>query len=83
MAQCSQRPTTTAGAGWSTLADRYGFALLMPEQSGRENKSEPLFQLVPAQLTLSAGGRRGTLNCAKWFEANRAATTTSIVGEFS
>ena len=21
------------GAGWSTLADRYGFALLMPEQS--------------------------------------------------
>jgi len=25
------------GAGWSTLADRYGFALLMPEQSGRNN----------------------------------------------
>ena len=25
------------GAGWSTLADRYGFALLMPEQSRRNN----------------------------------------------
>jgi hypothetical protein len=25
------------GAAWSTLADRYGFALLMPEQSGRNN----------------------------------------------
>ena len=27
------------GAGWSTLADRYGFALLMPEQSRRNNLS--------------------------------------------
>ena len=25
------------GAGWSTLSDRYGFALLMPEQSRRNN----------------------------------------------
>ena len=25
------------GAGWSTLAERYGFALLMPEQSRRNN----------------------------------------------
>jgi poly(hydroxyalkanoate) depolymerase family esterase len=25
------------GAGWSTLADRYGFALLMPEQSRKNN----------------------------------------------
>jgi poly(hydroxyalkanoate) depolymerase family esterase len=25
------------GAGWSTLADQYGFALLMPEQSRRNN----------------------------------------------
>src|SRR5664280_1902872 len=27
------------GAGWSTLADRYGFALLMPEQSRKNNLS--------------------------------------------
>ena len=25
------------GAGWSTLADRYGFALLMPEQQRANN----------------------------------------------
>ncbi len=26
-----------AGAGWSTLAERYGFALLMPEQTTSNN----------------------------------------------
>src|ERR1700716_4516538 len=39
------------GAGWSTLADRYGFALLMPEQSGRNNlnRSFNWFQRNDAQ----------------------------------
>jgi poly(3-hydroxybutyrate) depolymerase len=33
------------GAGWSTLADRYGFALLLPEQQ-RSNNLKRLLQLV-------------------------------------
>ena len=33
------------GAGWSTLAKRYGFALLMPEQQAVQQRQH-LFQLV-------------------------------------
>ena len=36
------------GAGWSTLADRYGFVLLLPGTDARE-QSEDLLQLVPAR----------------------------------
>ena len=39
------RPATIFGAGWSTLAKRYGFALLMPEQQGVEQRQH-LLQLV-------------------------------------
>jgi poly(hydroxyalkanoate) depolymerase family esterase len=35
---CTQNATGyDVGAGWSTLADRYGFALLMPEQKASNN----------------------------------------------
>src|SRR5260221_12078586 len=39
------------GVGWSTLADRYGFALLMPEQSRKNNlnRSFNWFQRNDAQ----------------------------------
>ena len=46
------------GAGWSTLADRYGFALLLPEQQ-RVQQSQALLQLVPARRHRSAtAGKR-------------------------
>ena len=35
------------GAGWSTLAERHGFVLLLPEQTAAE-QSEDLLQLVLA-----------------------------------
>ena len=39
------------GAGWSTLADQYGFALLMPEQSRQNNltRSFNWFELADTQ----------------------------------
>src|ERR1700682_6260362 len=33
------------GAGWSTLADRYGFVLLLPQQTAG-NKPQSLFHLL-------------------------------------
>ena len=61
------------GAGWSTLADRYGFALLLPEQQrannrngclnwfqpehSRRNQGEP-HSLVSFETARSAGSRK-------------------------
>jgi poly(hydroxyalkanoate) depolymerase family esterase len=63
------------GAGWSTLADRYGFALLMPEQSRRNNlnRSFNWFQRNDTQR----GARH--IRLRKW-SSKWCATTTSIVG---
>src|SRR6202040_2393443 len=36
------------GAGWSTLADQYGFALLMPEQSRQNNLPRSFNWFEPA-----------------------------------
>ena len=57
------------GAGWSTLADRYGFALLMPEQS---------LSIGSSAMTLSAGKARH-IRLRKW-SSKWCTTTTSIGG---
>ena len=44
------------GAGWSTLADRYGFVLLLPEQTPANNP-KTLLQLVPARRHHARSGR--------------------------
>ena len=45
------------GAGWSTLAKRYGFALLMPEQQSVEQRQH-LLQLVQSRTTSRAAAAR-------------------------
>src|SRR5258705_2888062 len=39
------------GAGWSTLADQYGFALLMPEQSRQNNLTRSFNWFEPADIS--------------------------------
>ena len=43
------------GAGWSTLADRYGFALLMPEQKRGNNANTCFNWFDPADIVREAG----------------------------
>jgi poly(hydroxyalkanoate) depolymerase family esterase len=43
------------GAGWSTLADQYGFALLMPEQSRRNNLTRSFNWFEPADTQREEG----------------------------
>ncbi len=43
------------GAGWSTLAERYGFALLMPEQQSSNNASTCFNWFVPEDVTRDSG----------------------------
>jgi poly(hydroxyalkanoate) depolymerase family esterase len=44
-----------AGAGWSTLADRYGFALLMPEQKTANNANGCFNWFIPEDTTRGSG----------------------------
>jgi poly(hydroxyalkanoate) depolymerase family esterase len=43
------------GAGWSTLADRYGFALLMPEQKSSNNGNGCFNWFNPEDITRDGG----------------------------
>jgi len=43
------------GAGWSTLAERYGFALLMPEQQASNNANTCFNWFNPEDTTRDAG----------------------------
>jgi poly(hydroxyalkanoate) depolymerase family esterase len=43
------------GAGWSTLADQYGFALLMPEQSRQNNVTRSFNWFEPADTRREEG----------------------------
>jgi poly(hydroxyalkanoate) depolymerase family esterase len=43
------------GAGWSTLADQYGFALLMPEQSRQNNLTRSFNWFEPADTQREEG----------------------------
>src|SRR6478672_5442021 len=43
------------GAGWSTLADQHGFALLMPEQSRRNNLTRSFNWFEPADTQREEG----------------------------
>jgi poly(hydroxyalkanoate) depolymerase family esterase len=43
------------GAGWSTLAQRYGFALLMPEQQSSNNASTCFNWFVPEDTARDSG----------------------------
>lgn len=43
------------GAGWSTLADRYGFVLLFPEQSNANNPKGCFNWFQPSDTTRDAG----------------------------
>lgn len=43
------------GAGWSTLAERYGFALLMPEQTASNNANGCFNWFVPEDITRGSG----------------------------
>jgi poly(3-hydroxybutyrate) depolymerase len=51
------------GAGWSALADRYGFALLMPEQS-RKNNLTRSFNWFQAMILSAAKARY--IQLCKW-----------------
>ncbi len=44
-----------AGAGWSTLAERYGFALLMPEQKTQNNANGCFNWFNPEDTTRGSG----------------------------
>jgi poly(hydroxyalkanoate) depolymerase family esterase len=48
------------GAGWSTLADRYGFALLMPEQKASNNGNGCFNWFNPEDITRD-GGEAGSI----------------------
>jgi feruloyl esterase len=43
------------GAGWSTLADRYGFALLLPEQTRQNNPKTCFNWFLPGDTTRDRG----------------------------
>lgn len=43
------------GAGWSTLADRYGFALLLPEQTAANNPKACFNWFLPGDTTRGQG----------------------------
>jgi poly(hydroxyalkanoate) depolymerase family esterase len=43
------------GAGWSTLADRYGFALLLPEQQGANNPNNCFNWFAPSDIKRGRG----------------------------
>src|SRR5262249_17063846 len=43
------------GAGWSTLADRYGFALLMPQQQISNNPNNGLTWFLPGDTERGKG----------------------------
>ena len=44
-----------SGAGWSTLADRYGFALLLPEQQRANNANTCFNWFVPQDIHRDSG----------------------------
>ncbi len=44
-----------AGAGWSTLAERYGFALLMPEQTTSNNANGCFNWFIPGDTIRGSG----------------------------
>jgi poly(hydroxyalkanoate) depolymerase family esterase len=46
------------GAGWSTLADHYGFALLMPEQKSSNNANGCFNWFVPDDIARGSGEAR-------------------------
>ena len=48
-------PATISGAGWSTLADRYGFALLMPEQQRSNNPNGCFNWFLPGDIERGRG----------------------------
>src|SRR6187401_3095712 len=48
------------GAGWSTLADRYGFALLLPEQN-RSNNPNGCFNWFEPDDTRRGGGEAASI----------------------
>ena len=43
------------GAGWSALAERYGFALLMPEQKSSNNANGCFNWFLPEDTTRDSG----------------------------
>ena len=49
------RPAYDFGAGWSTLAKRYGFALLMPEQQGSNNANTCFNWFNPGDVARGRG----------------------------
>ena len=49
------RPLTIFGTGWSTLAKRYGFALLMPEQQGSNNANTCFNWFNPGDVARGRG----------------------------
>src|SRR6476646_2384924 len=49
------------GAGWSTLADRYGFALLLPEQQ-RANNPNGCFNWFQPEDTQRDSGEAASIN---------------------
>jgi poly(hydroxyalkanoate) depolymerase family esterase len=53
---CTQKAAGyDAGAGWSTLADKYGFALLMPEQKSTNNGNTCFNWFSPEDTTRDSG----------------------------
>ncbi len=58
---CTQTAASyDTGAGWSTLADRYGFALLMPEQK-RGNNPNTCFNWFDAADIVRDGGEAASI----------------------
>jgi len=51
------------GAGWSTLADRYGFVLLLPEQQRSNNSARCFNWFEPGDIQRGNHWRAGAISC--------------------
>jgi feruloyl esterase len=81
---CTQTAASYDVAGWSTLADRYGFVLLLPQQQPLK-QSEQVLQLV-SRRSHRARERRGAVDPAdgrgdgarSWIDRRRVFITGSF-----
>jgi len=54
------------GAGWSTLADRYGFALLLPEQTSQNNPKTCFNWFLPQDTARDGGEALSIRQMIEW-----------------
>lgn len=57
------------GTGWSTLADRYGFALLLPQQPGSNNPLKCFNWFRPEDMTRDSGEALSIKQMVEWMVA--------------